>query len=229
MVEKLQYTDATTKVHYRYVYTSGEMEVTTPGRAWYRLTVAREIKNAINHLPSAMLSEVSVRPIIHSSNRVELPVNTFSDIYEAVFDSTGSGTLASNVRHSLGVGDYFRVDSEYRRIKGIVSASKRFEITRCHLEIGDATDAFKFTGMEYEVEFAPAYRKHEDCSYNGVNLAQSDIDIGAATSGLEGFRISAMCHPGGFHNILALHVHPTDVVSSAFGLGPGLRLETCPT
>merc|ERR1711871_73301 len=51
--------------------------------------------------------------------------------------------------------------------------------------------------MQYEVEFAPGCRKHEDCRYNGVNLAQSDIDIGAATSGLEGFGISAMCHPGG--------------------------------
>ena len=79
IVQRLIYMNAATshgRKYYRSIQTSGSMRDTTPGRPWYRITIAKEIRTALLKLPYSRMKDITVEGIYKTGRRLSADVNT---------------------------------------------------------------------------------------------------------------------------------------------------------
>jgi len=158
------------------------------GTPVYRVTVAKEIREALKALPNDRITDVTVEAITRGGHVLE----------ETVTSSSGHTTLtfgAALSTRTLRVGDIVRTGDEYRAIQTVTTANTVFTIDA---SMGSLTNAkiFKQNGMKYDITFEQGCRTHEDCRYNGVDENDSD---GPAQEVLYegGTNNAAYCHNGG--------------------------------
>ncbi len=172
VAEVLVYAEGRNRARIRYIKTSGAMWDTTAGRPWYRVTVAKEIREALLALPMERLRDVTVKPRWRSSGRRQSElVNTETENSRATFPNALQSPSSSG--DAIAVGDYVRVGNEVRMLRAVITADKSFRIQPFFLKSSLAS-AYKFTGMTYEISFSPACRSHADCRWNGINQHDSD-------------------------------------------------------
>jgi len=195
VVQQLIYMDASTKIgrtRYRYVKTSGAMRDLTAGRPWYRINVAKEIRESLLKLPYLRMKDVAVEGSYKTGRRLSADVNTYLNVDRAEFYSPVANS--NSPEDTLVVGDYMRVGQEIRQVLAITTPNLKYQIKPFFYPT-TFSGAFKHTGMDYEISFSTGCTKHLDCQHNGINDHASDS--GSNTSPVTGYEDGATCHPGG--------------------------------
>merc|ERR1712054_82650 len=156
------------------------------GAPVYRVTVAKEIREALRALPNDRITDVTVEAITRGGHVLE---GTFDDSDSGVI-LTHTGTLT---KRDLLPGDIIRFDDEYRVIQSHDDPKYKLDSA---LTIGSGSKGYKQNGMKYDITFEQGCRTHEDCRYNGVDENDSD---GPAQKVLYegGDNNAAYCHNGG--------------------------------
>merc|ERR1711968_285323 len=155
------------------------------GTPVYRVTVAKEIREALRALPNDRITDVTVEAITRGGHVLE---GTFDD--SGTTNLTHTGTLT---KRDLLPGDIIRFDDEYRVIQSHDDPAYKLDSA---LTIGSGSKGYKQNGMKYDITFEQGCRTHEDCRYNGVDENDSD---GPAQKVLYegGDNNAAYCHNGG--------------------------------
>merc|ERR1711871_1004070 len=155
------------------------------GTPVYRVTVAKEIREALRALPNDRITDVTVEAITRGGHVLE---GTFDD--SGTTNLTHTGTLT---KRDLLPGDIIRFDDEYRVIQSHDDPAYKLDSA---LTIGSGSKGYKQNGMKYDIPFEQGCRTHEDCRYNGVDENDSD---GPAQKVLYegGDNNVAYCHNGG--------------------------------
>merc|ERR1711871_860387 len=157
----------------------------TAGTPVYRVTVAKEIREALRALPNDRITDVTVEAITRGGHVLE---GTFDD--SGTTNLTHTGTLT---KRDLLPGDIIRFDDEYRVIQSHEDPTYKLDSA---LTIDAGTKGYKQNGMKYDITFEQGRRTHEDCRYNGVDENDSD---GPPQKVLYegGDNNAAYCHNGG--------------------------------
>eukprot|EP00944_MAST-04C_sp_MAST-4C-sp1_P004572 g4572.t1 len=160
------------------------------GTPVYRVTVAKEIREALKALPNDRITDVTVEAITRGGSVLDQHVTSS---FEVTADRRI--TFANPLqKRKVGFGDILRFGDEYRQIETIVD-EKAFFLTS---SIGKLVNEQIFiqNGMKYEITFEQGCRTHHDCRLNGVDENDSDgpprkrMYEGADTH-------AAYCHAGG--------------------------------
>merc|ERR1711871_1015517 len=158
------------------------------GTPVYRVTVAKEIREALKALPNDRITDVTVEAITRGGHVLNQKVSSGGTDHKTL---TFAGALTSR---TLELGDIIRYGDEYRAVK-TVEANNAYTID---YKMGTLTAAtvYKQNGMKYDITFEQGCRTHEDCRYNGVDENDSD---GPAQKVLYegGDNNAAYCHNGG--------------------------------
>merc|ERR1711968_336402 len=159
------------------------------GTPVYRVTVAKEIREALRALPNDRITDVTVEAITRGGHVLE---GTFDD--SGTTNLTHTGTLT---KRDLLPGDIIRFDDEYRVIQSHDDPAYKLDSA---LTIDSGSKGYKQNGMKYDITFEQGCRTHEDCRYNGVD--ENDSDGPAQKVLFEGFdsnenNNAAYCHNGG--------------------------------
>merc|ERR1711968_394783 len=155
------------------------------GTPVYRVTVAKEIREALRALPNDRITDVTVEAITRGGHVLE---GTFDD--SGTTNLTHTGTLT---KRDLLPGDIIRFDDEYRVIQSHDDPAYKLDSA---LTIGSGSKGYKQNGMKYDITFEQGCRTHEDCRYNGVD--ENDPDGPAQKVLYEGGdNNAAYCHNGG--------------------------------
>merc|ERR1719274_530091 len=133
------------------------------GTPVYRVTVAKEIREALRALPNDRITDVTVEAITRGGHVLE---GTFDD--SGTTNLTHTGTLT---KRDLLPGDIIRFDDEYRVIQSHDDPAYKLDSA---LPIGSGSKGYKQNGMKYDITFEQGCRTHEDCRYNGVDENDSD-------------------------------------------------------
>lgn len=158
----------------------------TAGTPVYRVTVAKEIREALRALPNDRITDVTVEAITRGGHVLE---GEFDDADGSV-NLTHTGTLSNR---KLLPGDIVRYEDEYRVIQSHADPNYVLDSS---ITVPANSKMFKQNGMKYDVTFEQGCRTHEDCRYNGVDENDSD---GPAQKVLYegGDNNAAYCHNGG--------------------------------
>merc|ERR1711871_1081730 len=162
------------------------------GTPVYRVTVAKEIREALKALPNDRITDVTVEAITRGGHVLE---GTFDDSDGGV-NLTHTGTLT---KRDLLPGDIIRFADEYRVIQSHDDPKYKLDsplsITP-DISSSGPIKGYKQNGMKYDITFEQGCRTHEDCRYNGVDENDSD---GPAQKVLYegGDNNAAYCHNGG--------------------------------
>merc|ERR1719379_1752821 len=156
------------------------------GTPVYRVTVAKEIREALRALPNDRITDVTVEAITRGGHVLE---GTFDDS-GGTTNLTHTGTLT---KRDLYPGDIIRFADEYRVIQSHNDPTYKLDSA---LSIAAGTKGYKQNGMKYDITFEQGCRTHEDCRYNGVDENDSD---GPPQKVLYegGDNGAAYCHNGG--------------------------------
>merc|ERR1711871_315696 len=155
------------------------------GTPVYRVTVAKEIREALRALPNDRITDVTVEAITRGGHVLE---GTFDD--SGTTNLTHTGTLT---KRDLLPGDIIRFADEYRVIQSHDDPAYKLDSA---LTIGSGSKGYKQNGMKYDITFEQGCRTHEDCRYNGVD--ENDSDGPSVTHLFEGVGSgAAYCHNGG--------------------------------
>merc|ERR1712139_152852 len=158
------------------------------GTPVYRVTVAKEIREALKALPNDRITDVTVEAVTRGGHVLDQLVTSSST------DATLTFAAALSARGLL-VGDILRNGDEYRAVASVTTANTVVTIDKTMGSlVGDKI--FKQNGMKYDITFEQGCRTHEDCRYNGVDENDSD---GPAQKVLYegGDNNAAYCHNGG--------------------------------
>merc|ERR1712178_184426 len=160
----------------------------TAGTPVYRVTVAKEIREALKALPNDRITDVTVEAITRGGHVLDQLVTSSGT------DATLTFAAALSARGLL-VGDILRNGDEYRAVKTVTTANTVVTIDKTMGSLSGAK-IFKQNGMKYDITFEQGCRTHEDCRYNGVDENDSD---GPAQKVLYegGDNNAAYCHDGG--------------------------------
>merc|ERR1719473_2653283 len=157
------------------------------GSPVYRVTVAKEIREALKALPNDRITDVTVEAITRGGHVLNQKVTSSSSDETLTF-------AAALTSRTLQLGDIIRYGDEYRAVKTVASATA----VTIDEAMGSLTRAtvYKQNGMKYDITFEQGCRTHEDCRYNGVDENDSD---GPAQQVLYegGDNNAAYCHNGG--------------------------------
>lgn len=223
-VTQLEYNDPNTRTHYkkmRFTHYDPQWRE-TDNRVWYRITVAKEIREALRSLPNRRILDVTVEALTRGGILINLEGGDGVGLTTAGYGLTADGhrysTLAcsghgvkfSRARplNGLRAGDIVRFGDDYR-ILDYVSSQEAHYISSFDQDGNGADDDatpgaastaanrqfFKQNGMAYDIHFETGCRTHADCRNNGVD--QDDSDGPDATDGTEGNDMGATCHAGG--------------------------------
>merc|ERR1711871_273359 len=161
------------------------------GTPVYRVTVAKEIREALKALPNDRITDVTVEAITRGGH-----------VLEGTFASSGTGDVnltwthsATTLKRDLLSGDIIRFDDEYRVIQSSKDPAYKLDSPYASA-IAANSKGYKQNGMKYDITFEQGCRTHEDCRYNGVDENDSD---GPAQKVLYegGDNNAAYCHNGG--------------------------------
>merc|ERR1711871_704156 len=161
------------------------------GTPVYRVTVAKEIREALKALPNDRITDVTVEAITRGGH-----------VLEGTFESSGTNDVnltwthsATTLKRDLLSGDIIRFDDEYRVIQSSKDPAYKLDSPYASA-IAAGSKGYKQNGMKYDITFEQGCRTHEDCRYNGVDENDSD---GPAQKVLYegGDNNAAYCHNGG--------------------------------
>merc|ERR1711988_1131491 len=161
----------------------------TAGTPVYRVTVAKEIREALKALPNERITDVTVEAITRGGHVLDQLVTSGGTAHTTL---TFAAALSAR---GLLVGDILRNGDEYRAVDSVHATNPEVTIDKT---MGSLVGAkiFKQNGMKYDITFEQGCRTHEDCRYNGVDENDSD---GPAQKVLYegGDNNAAYCHDGG--------------------------------
>merc|ERR1711988_621235 len=161
----------------------------TAGTPVYRVTVAKEIREALKALPNDRITDVTVEAITRGGHVLDQVVTSGGTAHTTL---TFAAALSAR---GLLVGDILRNGDEYRAVDSVHATNPEVTIDKT---MGSLVGAkiFKQNGMKYDITFEQGCRTHEDCRYNGVDENDSD---GPAQKVLYegGDNNAAYCHDGG--------------------------------
>jgi len=191
-VATLKYKNVQTRTHYLSL-TCGELtnsaspiDDATDKQPVYRITVAKEIREALKAIPNQRIPDVTVETIT-SSGRLLLTGEGTSDATKAVI------TAAAN-KQPIVTGDYVRFGKQIRHVT--VNTDKTEITFTGQLDASIENEIlFKQNGFRYDITFEYGCRTHWDCQNNGVD--QNDSDGPPASSSTDVGADSASCHPAG--------------------------------
>merc|ERR1711998_385000 len=137
----------------------------TAGTPVYRVTVAKEIREALKALPNDRITDVTVEAITRGGHVLDQLVTSSTTAHTTL---TFAAALSAR---GLLVGDILRNGDEYRAVDSVTGNAVTIDKT-----MGTLTGAkiFKQNGMKYDITFEQGCRTHEDCRYNGVDENDSD-------------------------------------------------------
>merc|ERR1711871_1390221 len=163
----------------------------TAGTPVYRVTVAKEIREALRALPNDRIPDVTVEAVTRGG--------------AVLNEKTKGAATGTTIEHygdldmrKVSVGDLIRYGNEIRQVKELDGSTpkKKYKVTEAFGTVGNYTTLYIQNGMTYDITFEAGCRTHEDCRYNGVDENDSD---GPPTDRLiEGLGTNAAyCHRGG--------------------------------
>jgi hypothetical protein len=160
------------------------------GTPVYRITIAKEIREALRALPNDRITDVTVEAITRGGHVLDQTVTTADD------GGADRKLTFANVltKRETRMGDILRYGDEYRQVVTIVDATAILIDT----SFGTLTDdqIFVQNGMKYDIAFEQGCRTHEDCRHNGVD--ENDSDGPPQKQMYEGEdNDAAYCHNGG--------------------------------
>lgn len=198
-VKEVSYFNAEEKLYYKTATCDGGIsaDLSSPEPV-YRLTVAKEIRDALRALPNYRIPDVTVETITNAGR--------FAGVAATTHASTDNGlkvklTGAPDSVDDLQVGDYIRVGKEMRRVEA-VEATNTYTIATALTTVtlpesgSSKLVVNKQNGFRYDITFEWGCRTHWDCRNNGIDEEDSDQKTGS-NNGKEGDGIGATCHPGG--------------------------------
>merc|ERR1711968_279414 len=170
------------------------------GTPVYRVTVAKEIREALKALPNDRITDVTVEAITRGGHVLEgtfassPATNSASDHVNLTWTHS-----ATTLKRDLLSGDIIRFDDEYRVIQSSKDPDYKLDSPYASA-IASGSKGYKQNGMKYDITFEQGCRTHEDCRYNGVD--ENDSDGPAQKVLFEGFdsnenNNAAYCHNGG--------------------------------
>merc|ERR1712178_601001 len=161
----------------------------TAGTPVYRVTVAKEIREALKALPNDRITDVTVEAITRGGHVLDQLVTSGGTAHTTL---TFAAALSAR---GLLVGDILRNGDEYRAVDSVDATNPEVTIDKTMGTLSGAK-IFKQNGMKYDITFEQGCRTHEDCRYNGVDENDSD---GPAQKVLYegGDNNAAYCHDGG--------------------------------
>merc|ERR1712178_487731 len=161
----------------------------TAGTPVYRVTVAKEIREALKALPNDRITDVTVEAITRGGHVLDQLVTSGGTAHTTL---TFAAALSAR---GLLVGDILRNGDEYRAVDSVDATNPEVTIDKTMGTLSGAK-IFKQNGMKYDITFEQGCRTHEDCRYNGVDENDSD---GPAQKVLYegGDNNAAYCHNGG--------------------------------
>jgi len=196
-VSKLAWKNTQTKTHYNKAYCGVTTAIADVSDSpVYRITVAKEIRDALKALPNHRIPDVTVETIT-SQGRFAFTDDDGSDKTQATL--TGAGTGAFN--QDFVVGDYARIGKDIRYVSAITlddgSGDDKDTIEfNTDLSVdADGLAVFRQNGFRYDILFEYGCRTHWDCQNNGVD--QNDSDGPPASSSTDIGDGAASCHPAG--------------------------------
>merc|ERR1719326_2542567 len=167
----------------------------TAGTPVYRVTVAKEIREALRALPNDRIPDVTVEALTRGGAVLDAPLRHAVAADNATIDH--DDVLS---KRKVSVGDIIRHGNEYRQVASVYTApwpSTEYTTVQAFGSIlAENSIMYIQNGMAYDITFEAGCRSHEDCRYNGVDENDSD---GPPTERLiEGLGTNAAyCHMGG--------------------------------
>merc|ERR1711871_415921 len=164
----------------------------TAGTPVYRVTVAKEIREALRALPNDRIPDVTVEAVTRGGAVLD-QVSYGTDIAGTNKTIAHAADLA---KRKVSVGDIIRFGNEVRQVE-LWRNPLAYDLTEAFGSVLTAGSTLYIqNGMKYDITFESGCRTHEDCRYNGVDEHDSD---GPPTDRLiEGLGTNAAyCHMGG--------------------------------
>merc|ERR1711871_549303 len=164
----------------------------TAGTPVYRVTVAKEIREALRALPNDRIPDVTVEAVARGGAGLD-QVSYGTDIAGTNKTIAHAADLA---KRKGSVGDIIRFGNEVRQVE-LWRNPLAYDLTEAFGSVLTAGSTLYIqNGMKYDITFESGCRTHEDCRYNGVDENDSD---GPPTDRLiEGLGTNAAyCHMGG--------------------------------
>jgi len=164
----------------------------TAGTPVYRVTVAKEIREALRALPNDRIPDVTVEAVTRGGAVLD-QVSYGTDIAGTNKTIAHAADLA---KRKVSVGDIIRFGNEVRQVE-LWRNPLAYDLTEAFGSVLTAGSTLYIqNGMKYDITFESGCRTHEDCRYNGVDENDSD---GPPTDRLiEGLGTNAAyCHMGG--------------------------------
>merc|ERR1711871_1022783 len=141
----------------------------TAGTPVYRVTVAKEIREALRALPNDRIPDVTVEAVTRGG--------------AVLNEKTKGAATGTTIEHygdldmrKVSVGDLIRYGNEIRQVKELDGSTpkKKYKVTEAFGTVGNYTTLYIQNGMAYDISFEAGCRTHEDCRYNGVDENDSD-------------------------------------------------------
>merc|ERR1712159_453219 len=187
-VSKLEWKNKQTKTHYSKAYcgvTTAIADVSDDSPV-YRITVAKEIRDALKALPNHRIPDVTVETITSQGR--------WAFTADADNSDASSAKTASTFAQAFVVGDYARVGKDIRYVSAVTADTITFN-GRDLAAQADTQAVFRQNGFRYDILFEYGCRTHWDCQNNGVD--QNDSDGPPASSSTDIGDGAASCHPAG--------------------------------
>merc|ERR1712167_518409 len=130
----------------------------------YRITVAKEIRDALKALPNHRIPDVTVETIT-SQGRFAFTADDATSTDTSAVSSTASA-------QDFVIGDYARIGKDIRYVSAVAATSVGFN--RALAATAEDQVVFRQNGFRYDILFEYGCRTHWDCQNNGVDQNDSD-------------------------------------------------------
>jgi len=200
-VKEVEYKNAEKKLYYKKATCDGGIADESTALPVYRLTVAKEIRDALRALPNYRIPDVTVEAITNAGRFAGLQGDNDNSAKGTIHFGGTTGFRSSPV-DDVSVGDYIRIGKEIRRVKAATSdteytVSPAFENDLADTSTNSGVGVInKQNGFRYDITFEYGCRTHWDCRNNGLDEEDSDQKA-TGNNDKEGDGIGATCHPGG--------------------------------
>merc|ERR1719498_437927 len=197
-VKEVEYKNVEKKLYYAKATCDGGIADESTSLPVYRLTVAKEIRDALRALPNYRIPDVTVETITNAGRFAGLTATdhvsgeSFVKLASAPADSVDD----------LQVGDYIRIGKEMRRVDVVSTNDYTIAPALTTVTLPESATGSpklvvnKQNGFRYDITFEWGCRTHWDCRNNGIDEEDADQKT-AGNNGKEGDGIGATCHPGG--------------------------------
>ena len=167
-----------------------------PGTPVYRVTVAKEIREALRSFPLMRVPDVTVEAITRGGLNFNQVVSSSGGSHTTITFASSISSAANGPKH-FSVGDLVRHADHYRRIKSVTNGGQVFAVDK---QFGtsalSSANIHLQNGMRYDITFEGGCRTHADCRHNGVDAVDSN-GVKTRRPIYEGTGVAAYCTAGG--------------------------------